>query len=340
MKQFVEPFRSQWAAFRAAAQQHDHITVIPHINPDPDAIASAVGACALLAACGVSAEILYEGNIGRAVNKAFVEYLGRPLQPLFAVPRSPILLVDTQPTNGNAPRGTETAVWGIFDHHPLRKATATAKFADVRIAGSTATLIAHYLYAAEVEPSEQLATALFFGIKTDTLDLERMVTPLDLHAYDWLRGLSDRVGLKKIENAQVSADYFQHTHATLKAARLHDRLLFAYIGFIPYPDMAAEMADWLMRFDGSDWILCIGVYAHKLVLSLRAHPPDVGAGELMQHIVAELGTGGGHSTMAGGQVALDNFDDPIALAKQFRNRALAYLGIPQQKGQKLLQVKT
>ncbi len=154
------------------------ILILPHNDPDPDAIASAVALRHLLAEqAGVDSRIAYKGIIGRAENRALVRYLDYPLQRLTGADLRqawPIALVDTQPGAGNNALPAHVAPAIVFDHHPYREATAGAAFADVRPGlGSTSTLLVEYLQAAGIEPSPPLATALFYGIKTDTLGLGR-----------------------------------------------------------------------------------------------------------------------------------------------------------------------
>ena len=313
------------------------IVIVLHNDPDPDAIASAVGLRTLLRYYDVLSEIQYQGRIGRASNRALVEYLDHPMIPLITQPSLPTIYVDTQQGAGNAPLGVEPPALAVFDHHPWRMESARAAFADVRTIGATATMMTQYLRAANVPILPQLATALYYGIKTDTLDLERMTTRHDVTAYRFLEKLIDLQGLKQIQNAQVSADYFHNAHTALQAARLYDNLLISSLGNMPYPDLAAEMADWLMRFDGADWVVCCGISGDKVYLSVRAHPPRGGADELVRAIVAQRGSGGGHATMAGGQVPLTD-DVPHDLMHNLLKNALDYLQItmPVEQGQKLL----
>ncbi|NIV29473.1 MAG: bifunctional oligoribonuclease/PAP phosphatase NrnA, partial [Anaerolineae bacterium] len=160
------------------------ILILPHNDPDPDAIASAVALCHLLAEkASTEGHIGYKGIIGRAENQALVRYLDHPLQRLtgsdLRQARS-IALVDTQPGAGNNALPIHMAPTLVLDHHPWREETASAAFADVRPGvGSTSTLLVEYLQAAGIEPAPPLATALFYGIKTDTLGLVRGASPAD-----------------------------------------------------------------------------------------------------------------------------------------------------------------
>jgi nanoRNase/pAp phosphatase (c-di-AMP/oligoRNAs hydrolase) len=84
----------------AALAETATILILPHNDPDPDAVASAIALRFLLEQrLNVESKIVYHGIIGRAENKALVDYLGQPLEPLPAgeFPPSPaVALVDTQ----------------------------------------------------------------------------------------------------------------------------------------------------------------------------------------------------------------------------------------------------
>lgn len=309
----------------------DRVLILPHNDPDPDAIASAVALRHLLAGLlGVEGYIAYKGIIGRAENKTLVRYLDHPLHRLASSDLRqpvPIALVDTQPGVGNnaLPHGSDAAI--VLDHHTWREATAYARFADVRPElGATSTILAQYLESAGIEPSPQLATALFYGIKTDTMGLVRGASPDDVAAYFHLQPRIDVAALDKVERAQVPVEYFERLVATLQTARVYDGVVISYVGLMSRPDLAAEMADLLLRLEGTRWVICMGAYRDDLILAVRTWSRRGGAGQLAQEIVKDRGTAGGHGTMAGGQISLDR-DIPEALVQQFSKRALQYLKI-------------
>jgi nanoRNase/pAp phosphatase (c-di-AMP/oligoRNAs hydrolase) len=316
------------------------ILILPHNDPDPDAIASAVGLAHLVAeAQGVESHIAYRGIVGRVENKALVRYLGHPLRRLAAADLArpwPIALVDTQPGAGNnaLPPGSPAAI--VLDHHPWREATAAAAFADVRLGtGATSTLMVEYLQEAGIEPGAKLATALFYGIKSDTLGLVRGAGPADMAAYSYLQPRIEVEALLRIERAQVPAEYFQRLDATLHAARIYGDVVVSYVGPMRRPDLAAEMADLLQRLKGVSWAICMGVYRSKLILAIRTQSQRDGAGRIVQAMVGDRGTAGGHGTMAGGQIPLQG-EEPEELVRQLTQRALELLTAPESTGKLLM----
>ena len=82
-----------------------------------------------------------------------------------------------------------------------------------------------------------------------------------------------------------------------------------------YPDLGAEIPDLLLRLEGAKWVICMGVCKDDFIVSIRSRSRKVGAGILAQNLVADLGSAGGHATMAGGQIQL-NQKDPYQLSEQ------------------------
>jgi nanoRNase/pAp phosphatase (c-di-AMP/oligoRNAs hydrolase) len=305
------------------------VLILPHNDPDPDAIASAVALRYLLVErLGLESRVAYRGIIGRAENRAMVRYLGHPLDRLKGSDLRqslPLALVDTQPGAGNNALLPGAPVAVVIDHHTLREATSEAAFADVRPElGATSTLLVQYLQAAALEPPPPLATALFYGIKTDTMSLARAASPEDVSAYSYLQPRVEAEALVEIEQAQVPTEYFQSLDTALHAARVYDSIVIAFLGAMVRPDMAAEMADLLLRLRGAQWTICMGAYEENLILAVRSRGKRGGAEKLAQAIVAGCGSAGGHGKMAGGQIPLLG-EDPKRVADQLGRRALEHL---------------
>ncbi len=324
----AEDVHGKLAALRDALSGTRNVLIVPHTNPDPDAIASAVALRYLLAEhLGVPADIGWYGVIGRAENRALVRYLRRPMRRL--PPKVPVdtalLVVDTQPSAGNCPVALSDAVRGVIDHHPQQAALPPECFADLRpTLGATATILTEYLRAAAVAVPTWLATALFYGIKTDTSGLIRGATPADVAAYLFLQPLIETTALLEIEQAQVPIAYFQQLYAAVQTGKVYRDVVVADLGSMPYPDLAGEVADLLLRLEGMQWSVCIGVHDDVLVLSLRTRRKRGGAGRLVQAVVGTEGTAGGHGMAAGGQIPLHGAP-PAEVVATLRRRILQQL---------------
>jgi len=329
------------APLLAALVGVERLLILPHNDPDPDAIASSVALQWLLQETrGIESHIAYRGIIGRAENKALVRYLGYPLRLLVDGELSAslgIALIDTQPGAGNNDVPSVSEVTLVLDHHPRREESASVRFADVRPGiGATSTILTEYCQAAGRELPRSIATALFYGIKTDTMGLGRGASNADVAAYFYLQSRIDVQALVKIERAQVPPEYFRGLVSALRSARVYeDALIISTIDEMRRPDLPAEMADLLLRLKGVNWVICMGVYEKQIMLSVRTND-DEGAGRLIQSIVGDLGSAGGHGAMAAGQITVDG-RNPNVLFHRLQRRALEYLELdPETSGKALI----
>jgi nanoRNase/pAp phosphatase (c-di-AMP/oligoRNAs hydrolase) len=308
------------------------VLILTHDNPDPDALASGKALATMLReAWDIRSRLVYSGLVAWAENRVMLNHLTPEWEHADALPGleqySALALVDSQPTAGNNRLPASHPPHIVLDHHhPLREALATVPYADVRPEiGATVSLVYLYLEAAGVEPDPLLATAMFYGLKVDTLGLSRGASPTDEAVYVKLLSWVDRRKLVQVEQARLPRVYFGAFCHGLEVARLHGQAIVAYLGPVHRPDLPAEIADLLIRLEGARAALCLGRYRDTLHLSLRTVPLGQDAGLLIQEIVVPPGKAGGHGTMAGGQVTLTG-QDVNGLVAGIQNRYLAALG--------------
>ncbi len=326
----------------AVARTHKRALILTHDNPDPDAVASACGLAFLLHECaGVRAQAAYGGTVGRAENKAMIKVLHLPIIPVSRVEgkHSLVGLVDTQPAVGNHSAPLSAQV--VIDHHPARPASQKCEFHDVGgPAGATSTLVTAYLRAANLVPSGTLATALFYGIKSDTRDLGREVDQLDVDCYNWLFPLVDKQALSKIEHPAVPARYFAAYHRAYEVARLHGdgSAVVVNLGEVYVPEIVPEVAEKLVSLEGLRWSLASGAHGGELYLSLRLNDKRVNAGQLVRAVCAPMGgSAGGHGAMAGARIPLLG-REPSALTELIFEAFLKKFKLPPGQGEPLVPV--
>lgn len=306
--------------------------ILTHDSPDPDALASGLGLAALFKqAFGIPSRLIYSGLVARAENRAVLNLLAPDWQPEDQLPNlgsfSAIVLVDTQPGAGNNRLPVDRPPDVVIDHHyPRWDNLRPVRFVDVRQEiGATSSMVFQYLEAAEIAPDPLLATALFYGLQTDTRGLARGASKEDEAIYMKLLNWIDRPRLARVEQAGLSRDYFQALNRGLEAARVYSRCVTAYLGEMHRPDLAAEMADVLIRLESARASLCLGSYDGQLQFSLRTEPSGQDAGLLIQKVIDKHGKAGGHGTMAGGQVPLGE-RNPSELAAEIEGRFLDVMG--------------
>jgi nanoRNase/pAp phosphatase (c-di-AMP/oligoRNAs hydrolase) len=315
--------------------------ILTHDDPDPDSMASALALAYLFEErLGLKATLAHGGIIGRAENKAMVRLLSIELWPLHELDLAQsdaVALVDGQAGAGNVRLPSQLTPTVIIDHHSdVSSDLAGVPFVDIRGAcGATSTILTGYLRAAGVTPDRRTATALFYGIKADTMGLARAAGEADVDAYLYLLPLSDTRILAQIEHAQVPLAYFEAFERALERTLIYDDVVVCNLGSMDWPDLAAEMADFLLRWEGARWIICMGLYEDEVVISVRTNDLEANAGEVVRAVVDGLGTGGGHGLLAGGRVPLDA-RSPQDVVRALRRRFLRQLAREGYEGKKLV----
>src|SRR5262250_2409554 len=335
------PTRGLLADLLRELERPGPLVILPHDNPDPDSMASAV-ALKFLANRLLEKEthIALGGIVGRAENRAMRTYLNIELVPVSEVRFTgdvQVALVDTQPgrSNNSLPDGVVPA--GVIDHHPAYASYPDVPFLDLREDyGATSTILTEYLRESKRVPDAKIATALFYGITAETQDLGREATAADIEAAHFLYPYTNKRRLAKIENARVPREYFRVFREGIERATLYDRVVVSMLGEVQYPDMVAELADFLLRLDQVEWAAAMGIFGTCLHVSVRTTDRDVNAGDLLQRVLGSK-VAGGHDMIAGGRIAAG--EDPAAherVAAMVRDRLLAALGVDAARGQPLV----
>lgn len=298
---------SRFAALVGAFVRADRAVVLTHDNPDPDAIASAAGLGFLIEeACGIPAVVTFGGIIGRAENRVLMDIVGAPFERIEGFefrPGDAFALVDAQPGAGNNAVPEDARLAAVIDHHPEREVPRQAVYHDVRPSyGACATMIVELLRAGGLEPGRPLATALFYGIQSETLDLGRETSEPDVEASVHLYPRIDSDALSRIRHARAPRALFKSLHDGLENAWYRGGVVFVPGGRLAYPDLVAQLADFVLRVQGVEWVVAVGRYGDDLLVSLRADEPRAHAGVWVREIVDGRGPAGGHGQMAGARV--------------------------------------
>jgi len=288
------------------------VLILTHNNPDPDAISAGWALAYLLKKkFKAHSDLAYGGLIARAENRAMVRLLNIDLKPLESIPWEQFdvfALVDTQPRAGNnsLPHHVKPSI--IIDHHAPRKSSQGVEFADIRLDyGSSATILTEYLLQARLPIPRAMATALYFGLKTDTQNLGRHATEVDYKAALALYPRARLKILSQIENPDLTREYFIDFDRGLHEAKLFGKVVFCDLGFLANTDMVALMADFFLRFSEISWSFAVGTNHSRIIFSLRTKRSNQNAGQMARRMVKGLGTAGGHSRTAGGQIPIEGF---------------------------------
>jgi len=277
-------------------------------DPDPDAIGSALALRELLGRNRPTTPIVTFGEVTRPENLAMLKLLDIQIDRIspedLHKEGARLAMVDVQPPYFEQPLGRVDLV---VDHHPKRTAFK-ARFADLRTAyGATSTIFTEYLRAAGMEPTQRLATALLYGIKTDTLFLERSSNLADLSAFSYLYPLANKAMIARIERPALPREDLEALGRALSRLQLDNGVAVIHMGEINREDVIPQMAEFCLQIEGVEWGVVSGLVKDRVVISVRNVGYVKSAGEIMKKLYDDIGSAGGHRAMAKAVVPLDRF---------------------------------
>ncbi len=299
--------REQTGKIRKLTQGAEDVLILTQHDPDPDALASGLALRTLLGRNRVTAPLGSLGGVTRSENVKMMQHLDIHLTRLEpqSISRYPIIaLVDVQPPYfGDAlPRADI-----IFDHHP-RVADYSCFLKDIREEyGATSTILGEYLIANGVKLNQRLATALLYGIKSDTLMLGREVHAADVKIFTSLYPLANHNLLRRIEYPSLKPEEISSFVRALKKHRLINRVVFTHLGRVRREDIIPRLADFCLQMDGAEWSVVSGLFERRVIISVRNAGSGKSAGEVVKNLFPDPETAGGHRTMAKVNISWSDF---------------------------------
>ena len=290
--------RARTERLRTHFYDAERVLILMQDDPDPDAIASALALRTLLGRNRTGAPICTFGTITRPENLAMCKILEIDVEPIttkemHAFDR--VAMVDVQPSFLEE-RFVNVDL--VIDHHPIEE-PVRADIRDVRPSyGATSTILVEYLRAADVKISQRLATALLYGIKADTLGLERGGTKADLEAFTYLYLLANHNALRRIERPELSETALDALAAGLAKRRIVKGVFFSHLGRVATVDLIPQFADFGLQAEGVEWSVVSGEVSGDLHVSVRNVGYVKSAGDVTRAAFGDLGSAGGHRTMA------------------------------------------
>jgi nanoRNase/pAp phosphatase (c-di-AMP/oligoRNAs hydrolase) len=323
------------------------VTFVSHVHPDPDSLGSMIGLAHLVEAClGKATRLTRDGQICRAENRAMVDLLGIDLEPIDQLKwqdNEALVMVDSQPRTGRHTFDPNVPIYAVIDHHQTPGDLTGIAFQDIRRGlGATCSLVTRYLMEQDLPVPERVATGLFYGIETELGGYPREASSLDDSALHFLYPLADKDLVSRIRNASLPQVYFECILQALQSSFIYDHLVISWVNEMPQPELAAQVVDFMIRYEEVDWAVCAGVYNDQLILSVRTALPRAQAGEMLRQVVGKLGgRAGGHDRRAGGYIPLAS-TSPSAIEQiqsDLRRRLLKALQIDECRGQRLVSRK-
>jgi nanoRNase/pAp phosphatase (c-di-AMP/oligoRNAs hydrolase) len=276
------------------------------ISADPDAMSSAMALKRFFWRKVQRVEIFHTNTIQRADNLAMINLLRidqRPLARFRLKAFDRLAVIDSQPSHHEVFSDLSFDI--IIDHHPVAPASKAA-FVDIKEEyGATATMMTEYLKAAGIKPSPRLATALFYGIKTDTDNFARKSLPNDVNAFRYLYRFANLNIIKKIESSEITRQTLDFFRSAIENVTFVGDKACIYMGRVSNPDILVLIADFFMKLAENTWSIVSGIYEEKFVVILRNAGFRGNAGKIAQRLFGGWGgTAGGHSGAARAEIPL------------------------------------
>jgi len=289
------------------------IGIVMHDNPDPDAIASALGMSRILKSWRPNLKCIYlhGGDINRSQNKTMVNVLNITLSTMPPAPAEEIqglaeyfITVDVMPERC-LPENVNCLL--AVDHHKVE--TQRAKWSDIRLMGATASIIWDYFQQEGIELDPQkdddvtIATALVAGIRTDTNEMNtENVTDLDFEAYKHLMSLVNRKHLSVIMDYPISPNVLKLRSQLDKEENVREEngVFVGGVGFIPesqreaLPMLAQERA----RIEGIETAFVFAIVNDNIEVSVRS----VGVSFDVPSLCKKIFSAGKNGTYGGGKM--------------------------------------
>ncbi len=323
---------------------YSRVLVVTHDNPDPDAVAAGWGIVSLVKEClRKRARLIGGGDILRAENRHMVRLLGAPIELVSGIacpPHTAVVLIDCQSGGQNHVFcGNRAPVVAVIDHHEISEPDRRLPFQDIRPrVAASATIAASYLREEHLEPSQALATAMLFAIRTETCGSETYYSRLDRSILPWLTERTNPSQLAEIENAPLTRDYFGDLLLALQCTFVYDDTAICLLPRASGPEIIGEVADLLIRCENIWRVLCGAFIRGDVLVSVRAERAEDDASQLVQLALEGLGEGGGHRHRAGGKIPRAGRGPKIPedLQEAIRDRWLAACRVHRQRGTRLV----
>ena len=283
------------------------LAIVAHRSPDPDSIAAAAALAAIAESLGVEADILYEGEIGHQENRAFVNLLGIELSAVDDVDLEEydsIALVDY----AKASEYTLDRQPDIIIDHFEPELDFDARFTDVRPnVSSTSTILTKYIQEFDLNLTEEVATALLYGIRAETLDFKRDTTPADLTAAAYLYPFANHDTLEQVESPSLSPETLEVLAEAIRNRNVKGSHLVTNAGFVRDQDALSQAAQQLLNLEGITTTAVFAIADDTIHLAARSKDIRMNIGNVLQDAFGDMGEVVGHSTDATVEIPLGIF---------------------------------
>jgi nanoRNase/pAp phosphatase (c-di-AMP/oligoRNAs hydrolase) len=172
--------------------------------------------------------------------------------------------------------------------------------------GAVSSMLTEYLYNLGIKPGKLLATALLYGIKTDTSSFERAFCEKDIRAFQYLSKYGDQTLLRKIYRSEFHLEWLKYFSQAFYKMRIMNQGLYVYMDEVDSSDILVILADFFLRVQGISWTVIAGQVDNKVVGIFRGDGIKRDMGKMANKLFKNIGNAGGHKSMARAEVPVEN----------------------------------
>ncbi|QCS42888.1 DHH family phosphoesterase [Natrinema versiforme] len=282
------------------------LAIITQDSPDPDSIASAAALQAIADHLGIESDIIYLGDVGHQENRAFVNLLGIDLVQWDEIEDRSVY--DTVALVDHATSSEmELPVDIVIDHNET-ESEFEPEFVDIRPnMSSTSTIMTKYIQEFDMNVSEEVATALLYGIRAETLDFKRDTTPADLTAAAYLYPFANHDTLEQVESPSMSPETLDVLAEAITNRDVQGSHLVSNAGFVRDREALTQAASHLLNLEGVTTTAVFGIADETIFLAGRSKDIRINIGKVLADAYGEIGETAGHSTQASAEIPLGIF---------------------------------
>ncbi|MDD3413078.1 MAG: DHH family phosphoesterase [Lachnospiraceae bacterium] len=306
------------------------ITIQCHDNPDADALASGFGLYLYFESLHKNVELVYCGN--NLIHKSNLCIMIDKLQiPIIHVEKDHpvpgiLVTVDCQYGSGNITSLTAKNI-AVIDHHPVVITEDILK--DIRCDyGSCSTIVWKLLEDVDfpLNTSNKLATALYYGLYSDTSQFSEIFNPVDRDMFDSL--IVDQNLIHLMQNSNISLQELEIAGLALIRTIYNEHHHFAIIkAGVCDPNILGLISDLCLQVDAVYTCVVFSETSNGIKFSVRSCIKESHANEVAVYLSQGIGSGGGHTDKAGGTINTTLFHKEYGdtnLESYFSERIISY----------------
>ena len=302
--------------------KYDNIIIQCHDYPDADTLASAFAVYTYLYENGKAARMVYAGRaeITKPNLLRMITFLSIPLEYVNTLPDDiTLIMTDCQYEESNVTKFDAKNIIQLDHHEDKNRGYSGIIRSNL---GSCATLIWDLLLKENFpfDKYPQAATALYYGLYTDTNSFEEISHPLDKDMRDEL--IFNKTVFNTLRFNNLTIEELNIAGMALTRHKIDNEHNFAiFQADACDPNILGFISDLTLQVEDVDVCIVYSILPNGYKISIRSCTREIMADEF----AAFLASGGGHKQKAGAFVAKDKIGD-TAIDEYLWNRTKQYFG--------------